>query len=259
MNGSGLVCLKRHPLGYQANSQRYCSLTKHGGSAWWIVHFPFTRGTKMVNAELNLEEKESSAVWDYGMGSCSKAPCGAVGQGPVERREGGTPLIEGEHLSSSSQAPKNLEGLTETVGTLGLQVSRRSRCGAAKRRARRAGLAEAPTGDSSGGQPRSAPGGQSQTQQGPAYLGLNKDEDLLWLSGRPRRVEVVCETQANGSGRPGALRGRAGREAQDVWAAWLCQSRSGRPPDGCCWRELPKESNLWGELFRYKRRPNTLR
>ena len=161
----------------------------------------------MENTELNLEEKESSAVWDSGMGSCSQAPHGAVGQGPVQQREGGTLLIEEEHLSSISQTTENLEGLTETVGTLGLQVSRRNCCGAAKRQARKAGLAEAPSGDTSGGQPRSTPGSQTQTQQGPAHLGLKKDEDLLWLSGRPQRVEGVCRAQANGSGRPEALQG----------------------------------------------------
>jgi hypothetical protein len=122
-------------------------------------------------------------------------------------KERGTPLIEGELLSTSSQIPENLEGLTETVGTLGLQVSRRNSCGAAKRRSRKAGLVEAPIGLSSGYQPRSAPGGQTQTQQGPAHLGLNEDEDLLWFSGRPRREEGVCEAQANGSCRPGPLRG----------------------------------------------------
>jgi hypothetical protein len=50
--------------------------------------------------EMNLEEKESSAVWDSGMGSCPDAPYGAAGQGQVEQRGGGTPVIEGEHLSS---------------------------------------------------------------------------------------------------------------------------------------------------------------
>jgi hypothetical protein len=46
--------------------------------------------------------------------------------------------------------------------------------------------------------------------KGPVHQGLNKDEDLVWLSGCPRRVEGFCEAQANGIGRPGALR-RAGR------------------------------------------------
>jgi hypothetical protein len=58
----------------------------------------------------------------------------------------------GEHLSSSEKTPENLEGLTEKVGTLGPQVSRRNRCGAAKKWARRARLAEAPTGDSASDQ-----------------------------------------------------------------------------------------------------------
>jgi hypothetical protein len=43
----------------------------------------------------NLEEKESSAIWDSGMGSCSEALCGAAEQGPDEQRAGGAPLIGG--------------------------------------------------------------------------------------------------------------------------------------------------------------------
>jgi hypothetical protein len=112
----------------------------------------------------NLEEKESSAIWDSGKGSCSEAPCGVAGQGPDEQGAGGAPLIGGEHLSSSEKTPENLESLTEKVGTLGLQVSKRNHCGAAKRRARRARLAEAPTGDSGSGQPRTTSGGQPRTQ-----------------------------------------------------------------------------------------------
>jgi hypothetical protein len=46
---------------------------------------------------------------------------------------------------------ENLEGLTEKVGTLGLQTTRK-RCGAAKKRMRKARVTEAPTGGSAGGQ-----------------------------------------------------------------------------------------------------------
>jgi hypothetical protein len=101
------------------------------------------------------------------MGSCSEAPCGAAGQGPVEQRAGGTPLIEGEHLSSSEKTPENLEGLTEKVGTLGLQVRRRNCYGAAKKWVKKARLIEAPTGDSSSDQPRSASDSQPKTQHRP--------------------------------------------------------------------------------------------
>jgi hypothetical protein len=41
MNGSGLVCLKQPPLGYQVTSQLYCSLARHGGSAWWTIYYLF--------------------------------------------------------------------------------------------------------------------------------------------------------------------------------------------------------------------------
>jgi len=104
-------------------------------------------------------------------GICSEAPCGAAEQNPVEQKTGGTPLIGEEHLSIGSQTPENLEGLTEKVGTLGLQARKKNRCGAARKRARKARLAEAPNGDSSGGRPRSALADQPNTQQEPRTSG----------------------------------------------------------------------------------------
>ena len=235
MNGSGLVYLKRHPLEYQATSQRNFSLTKHEGSAWWTVYFRLTRGTKMVNTELNLEEKESSTVWDSGMGSYSEAPRGAAGQSPVEQREGGTPMIEGEHLSSSSQTPENLEGLTETVSTLGLQVSRRNRCGDAKGERGRPCLQ------------RLLLGTQAAANLGPLQAVKRKSSKArhIWGSIRMRicfgSADAPRERRASARPRQTAAVGRghsgrrAGREAQAVWAAWVRQSHSGGPPDGCCW------------------------
>ena len=58
------------------------------------------------------------------------------------------PLWLGEHLPPIDYTQENLYGLTKKVGTLGLQVTRKNRCGASNKRARRARLAEAPTGDS---------------------------------------------------------------------------------------------------------------
>ena len=77
------------------------------------------------------------------------------------------PLIEEERPSSCGQTSEKLEGLTEKVGTLGLQLTK-NRCGAARKRARKARLAEAPAGASDGGQPLSAPGSQQQIQQEPS-------------------------------------------------------------------------------------------
>ena len=56
-------------------------------------------------------------------------------------------------------------GLTEKVGTLGLQAARKNHCGAAKRRAKKAKVADALVGDSVGGQPRPPQGGQKQALQ----------------------------------------------------------------------------------------------
>ena len=111
----------------------------------------------MEHMEITLEPKESSASADSDKGSYSEAPqIGAAGQNPVRQGAGETPLIREEHSSPSTLCSENFEGLTERVGTLSLQVTRKNRCCAAKKRARRAKLAVAPTGDSSGGQPRPA-------------------------------------------------------------------------------------------------------
>ena len=78
----------------------------------------------MENTDINLKQNENSAVWDSNKGSCSEAPDGAAGQNPVEQRASETHLIGAENLSSCSQTQENLEGLTEKVGTLDLQVER---------------------------------------------------------------------------------------------------------------------------------------
>jgi hypothetical protein len=85
MNGSGLVCLEGHPLGYQATFHRYFSLTKHGGCAWWIYNTPVVVGPERENTEINLEEKESSAVWDSYKCTSPEVPCKAAEQDPVEQ------------------------------------------------------------------------------------------------------------------------------------------------------------------------------
>jgi hypothetical protein len=118
---------------------------------------------------------ESSASGDSDKGSCTEAPqIGATGRDPVEQRAGETPLIGGERPPPSRFSLENVEGLTEKVGTLGLQVTSKNRCGAAKKRARWARLAKAPSGDSGGGQPRSAPGGQPQASQKPSTSGVQQ-------------------------------------------------------------------------------------
>ena len=76
---------------------------------------------------------------------------GATRRDPVEQGVGETPLIGGERTLPSSVSPENVEGLTEKVGTLGLQVTSKNRCGATKKRARRTRLAKVHSGDSDGG------------------------------------------------------------------------------------------------------------
>jgi len=101
----------------------------------------------MENTDINLEHKESSAVRDSEKGFRSEAPqIGAAGQIPVEQGAGETPPIGEEHLSPCSLSLENLEGLKEKVGTLSPQVTRKNHRGAAKEQAKKAKLAEAPTG-----------------------------------------------------------------------------------------------------------------
>jgi len=88
----------------------------------------------MEHTFINLEDKESSAPGDSDNSSCSEASqIGAAGQNPVEQGVGETPLTGEEHSSPGSISPENVEGLTEKVGTLSLQVTRENRCGAAKK------------------------------------------------------------------------------------------------------------------------------
>ena len=96
-----------------------------------------------------------------------EAPQGATGQNPKSPETSETPASREGHSLSGTENPGNLEVLTEKVGTLGLQGQKKNRSGAAKKRARRARLAEAPTGDSAGGQPP-LQGGQKETHQRPS-------------------------------------------------------------------------------------------
>jgi hypothetical protein len=119
----------------------------------------------MENTNAELEKKESSATWASKKGSCAEAPAGATEQKPAEQGTSETPLTGEEHLSSCSQTTESLEGLTQKVGTLGLQVIKKNCCGAARKRARKARLAEAPTGATDGGRPQSAAGKQPLDSQ----------------------------------------------------------------------------------------------
>ena len=118
--------------------------------------------------DVPLGVQESSAIWASNKGSSTEAPDGVTELNPDDQRKGATPLIEEEPPFSCGQTLENLEGLTEKVGTLGLQLTKKNRCGAARKWARKARFAEAPAGASDGGQPQSAPGGQQQIHQEPS-------------------------------------------------------------------------------------------
>jgi len=92
---------------------------------------------------INLEDKENSAPGDSDRSFCSEAPQNwGSWQNPVFQGAVETPLTGEEHSSPGTLRPENLEGLTQNVDTLGLLVTRKNRCGAAKKRSRKAKLTE---------------------------------------------------------------------------------------------------------------------
>ena len=97
-----------------------------------------------------------------------EAPQGATERNPSLHGVREPSINWEERLYPGSSSSENLEVLTEKVGTLGLQVIRKKRCGAAKKQLRKAKLTEAPIGDPGGGQPLSALGDQPQTLQKPS-------------------------------------------------------------------------------------------
>jgi hypothetical protein len=142
---------------------------------------PHTRGMKIDKLKIDPELEERSLTGDSDKDSsggsscgdplCPEAPQGATEQNPHSPGTGETPASREERLLSGMDHPGKLEVLTEKVGTLDLQGQKKNRSGAAKKWARRARLAEAPTGDSTGGQPPPQ-GRQIQTPQGPSTTGL---------------------------------------------------------------------------------------
>jgi hypothetical protein len=67
----------------------------------------------MDNTGINLEKKESSAIWDSNNSNGSEAPCGAAKQNPAEQGVGRTPLTQEKRLSIEGQTSENLMCLAE--------------------------------------------------------------------------------------------------------------------------------------------------
>jgi hypothetical protein len=113
-----------------------------------------------------LKEKIAPADRVSKKDSCTEPPEGANGQDSDTPKTGGTPLIEEEH-PSQPQTTGHLEGLTEKVGSLSQQQSKKNRCGAARKRARRTKRPEAPTGATAEGQLQTS-SGEPRILQGPS-------------------------------------------------------------------------------------------
>ena len=153
--------------------------------------------------EIKTERTESSAIRASDAGSCSEASEGATDQDPVESRTGGTALIGKEH-PSCSQTTENLERLTEKVSSLGLRFPKKDRCGSARKRARKARLAEAPTGASDGGQPQTASGSEQQSLPGTRASAARGGQPLRTRNSQ--RVGGVPMDRRSDRVRPAALR-----------------------------------------------------
>lgn len=121
-----------------------------------------------------------------------EAPQGATGQNPKSPETSETPASREGHSLSGTENPGNLEVLTEKVGTLGLQGQKKNRSGAAKKRARRARLVEAPAGDSAGGQPP-LQGSQKEIHQRPSISGPQDEVQRPSTSGLSSQKAVQPE------------------------------------------------------------------
>jgi hypothetical protein len=122
----------------------------------------------MENTVEIYEYMDSSAPGDSDKGSRLEAlQTGATGWDPAEQGESETPLTGGGGGTSNSQQSKLGEpGGPDGEGGHSWPPSHsKNQCGAAKKRARKARLVEAPSGDSGCGQPRSALGDQPHTMQ----------------------------------------------------------------------------------------------
>jgi hypothetical protein len=166
---------------------------------------------------------------------CLEALQGATTQEPYLQGVGEAPDSWEQHLSPCSSSSENIEGLTEKVGTLGLWPARKNRCGAAKKLARWAKMAEALARHSTGVQSRPPQGSQKQALQVPDTSGTQgKGKEMVKSGpgqGGPASLEAKGPSQGpstcqrSSGGTPGG--GQAGKEAQDYWATKPCHSLSG--------------------------------
>ena len=90
------------------------SLTRHGGSAWWISFFPLTSGISIEKTEINPESmehfltgdssKDSKEGTSHGELLCLEALQGATEHNPLSFEVNETPASWEEHLPLADQA-----------------------------------------------------------------------------------------------------------------------------------------------------------
>ena len=178
--------------------------------------FLYTCGTKTDMFRLSQKPEERSLTGDANIDSkegssssdplCSEAPQGATEQNSDLPGTRGTQAKWAEHLLLGSESSGNLEVLAERVGILDLQNKKKNCSGAAKKRARKTRLAEAPAGNSARVQPQQVPpklgrwlrSSQTHSLQGPSTSGLQ-------TQGSERPPEQGCSTsglQSRGGSKP---------------------------------------------------------
>jgi len=119
-----------------------------------------------------MEGSDLGELW------CPEAPQGATGQDPHLQDVDEAPDSWEQHLSTCSLGSENLEGLTMKVGTLGLRAATKNRCGAAKKRARRAKMALSLGQTQSSANLSRLGAAKSRTWRSPVHLGP--------------RVQIMC-------------------------------------------------------------------
>jgi len=132
---------------------------------------------------------------------------------------GKAPVSWEQHIFPGRLSAENLEWLTEKVGTLALCATRNNRCGAVKKRARKAKMLEALAGDSVNG--------QKQVLQELSSSATQAKEEKTVKYGTRQGGPASSEGRGPSQGPSKRQRSSGGgwTEDQKYWVTELCQIR----------------------------------
>ena len=163
--------------------------------------------------------KDSKEGSNQGELWCLEAPQGATGKDPCLQGDVEALVSWEQHLCPGSLRSENLEGLTEKVGTLALRATRNNRCGAVKKRAKKAKMPEAFAGDSASAQKQVLQELSSSATQGKG----EKKVKYGTRQGGPASSEGRGPSQ--GPSKRQRSSGGGWTEDQKYWVTELCQIR----------------------------------